>query len=277
MTRTTISSRLENLFGCKSDSARFTACLVATGHAHEHTCPRCGGTGIFGHYGVCFNCQAQPARMRSWRTPRLTKVLEAEVAKRWPLVSHLIGNGSTFSAIARESRAIERWARFGGPLTPAEWVEREGYRVATRLAEIAATAADDREYAEAAAARQAKQDAAYAKRDAEQGYGPVPVTDERVALVGTVVKTRTEPGYAYGEVTKALIAMEIDGAKFKLWGTLPAAIDDAQEGDRVSFTARIKASDKDANFGFWSRPTKATIDRPEPQAGDLAGLIIDPM
>jgi hypothetical protein len=198
MTRTTISSRLENLFGCKSDSARFTACLVATGHAYEHTCPRCGGTGIFGHYGVCFNCQAQPARMRSWRTPRLTKVLEAEVAKRWPLVSHLIGHGSTFQSIASDSRLIERWARFGGPLTQAEWVEREGHKVALRLAEIARDAADDREYREREAAKKAR-----------WNEGAVNIPGEyhgtRREITGEVVTLKEQhTGYGRGRLVQAV-------------------------------------------------------------------------
>jgi len=253
MTRTTISSRLENLFGCANDTARFTACLVATGHAHEHTCPRCGGTGIFGHYGVCFNCQGQPARMRSWRTPRLTRVLEAEVAKRWPLVKHLIGNGSTFSAIARESSLIERWARNGGPLTPAEWVEREGAKVADRLIEIARNAASDREYREREAAEKAR-----------WNEGAVNIPGEyhgtRREITGEVVTLKEQhTGYGYGSYStlKCLIKVTHGDGWFKLWGTVPSALENVERGSVISFAAKIEISADDEKFGFYSRPTKA--------------------
>lgn len=45
----------------------------------------------------------------------------------------------------------------------------------------------------------------------------------------------------------------------KLWGTLPTTLADAEEGDRVSFTANVMASEDDPVFGFFSRPRKGKI------------------
>jgi hypothetical protein len=191
--------------------------------------------------------------MRSWRTPRLTKVLEAEVAKRWPLVSHLIGHGSTFQSIASDSRLIERWARNGGPLTQAEWVEREGHKVALRLAEIARDAADDREYREREAAKKAR-----------WNEGAVNIPGEyhgtRREITGEVVTLKEQhTGYGYGSYStlKCLIKVTHEGGWFKLWGTVPSALENVERGSVITFTAKIEISADDQKFGFYSRPTKA--------------------
>jgi len=53
----------------------------------------------------------------------------------------------------------------------------------------------------------------------------------------------------------------------KLWGTLPTTLADAGEGDRVSFTANVVASDDDPVFGFFSRPRKGKIVDGQREAG----------
>lgn len=50
-----------------------------------------------------------------------------------------------------------------------------------------------------------------------------------------------------------------DDAGFQVYGTLPRAFDDVNCGDRVEFYATIKRSNRDAKFGFFSKPTKTNI------------------
>jgi hypothetical protein len=42
-----------------------------------------------------------------------------------------------------------------------------------------------------------------------------------------------------------------------VWGSAPKSLDDAERESRITFTATVTASDKDAKFGFFKRPTKA--------------------
>lgn len=55
---------------------------------------------------------------------------------------------------------------------------------------------------------------------------------------------------------KALIKT-VEG--WKVWGTLPAAIDDVERGTKVQFDAKVTPSDDDPKFGFFKRPTKAAL------------------
>lgn len=90
---------------------------------------------------------------------------------------------------------------------------------------------------------------------------PVPNDGQRIVVQGLALSTRREKGYTYNSyVTKALVLVtNAAGESFKLWGTLPGAIDHAQVGDVVKFAAKLARSDNDESFGFWSRPTKSEI------------------
>lgn len=63
-----------------------------------------------------------------------------------------------------------------------------------------------------------------------------------------------------GKVTRgrygATIKMLIDCGPYRLWGTLPRALENCEIGDRVTFKATLTPSE-DLGFGFFSRPTKA--------------------
>lgn len=109
--------------------------------------------------------------------------------------------------------------------TPAEWEVKKAARDAQRAAE-------------------------------ELAAEPVPRTDARLEITGTVLTTREQDGYMPGTtVTKILVRAE---AGFKVWGTLPRDLA-AKRGDVVAFCARVSPSDNDDKFGFFSRPTKARI------------------
>jgi len=77
----------------------------------------------------------------------------------------------------------------------------------------------------------------------------------KVKISGEILSTKVVDGY-YGLQTKMLVREDLG---FKVWGSLPAAIGSAKKGDRVTFTATVKPSDDDSKFGFFSRPTKASV------------------
>jgi len=87
---------------------------------------------------------------------------------------------------------------------------------------------------------------------------PIPelFSNTRATITGTVLSLK-DTYNDFGPVTKMLV---LDDHNFKVWGTCPRAIiDDVDRGSRVTFAAAIKISDDDESFGFFSRPTSATL------------------
>lgn len=85
-----------------------------------------------------------------------------------------------------------------------------------------------------------------------------PVIEGRIEVTGEVITTK-EQDTMYGLTVKMLVR---DDRGFKVWGTVPSALlGEGVKGKRVAFTATVKASDDDATFGFYSRPTKARLVR----------------
>jgi hypothetical protein len=100
--------------------------------------------------------------------------------------------------------------------------------------------------------RIAKRATVAAERAAATAYlSPVPVTEDRMEVVGVILSTRTDET-DYGPVKKCLVQHE---SGWKVWGTCVMG----DKGDTVAFTARVTRSDKDDKFGFYSRPTKPRI------------------
>jgi hypothetical protein len=96
-----------------------------------------------------------------------------------------------------------------------------------------------------------------AKRDAaaaEEAANAKPVPTGRIVVEGEVLTVKFQDN-DFGGSLKMLVA----GAGWKVWGTVPAAIDGVERGDRVRLTATVTASDDDENFGFYSRPSKAEV------------------
>lgn len=86
---------------------------------------------------------------------------------------------------------------------------------------------------------------------------PVPVTDERMTFKGTILGLKEVETYD-GYITNMVFQ---DDRGFKIYGTVPIAVWDLSENPRnlrIQFDARVKASDKDECFGFFSRPTKVS-------------------
>lgn len=103
---------------------------------------------------------------------------------------------------------------------------------------------------------------------AEQDSDAEDVVVGKVTITGTIISQKLQDGY-YGSTWKMLVR---DDRGFKVWGSIPSKFEamewdeDADEwvhalkGKRVAFTANVTASDKDSKFGFFKRPTKASME-----------------
>jgi hypothetical protein len=99
-----------------------------------------------------------------------------------------------------------------------------------------------------------------AQREAEAAAAkPLPAFEGRVTVVGKVLTTKVVES-PYGESIKMLV-QHADG--WKVWGSVPSnlPIDDIK-GSTVQFDASIQKSDQDDKFGFFKRPSKASILTP---------------
>lgn len=82
-----------------------------------------------------------------------------------------------------------------------------------------------------------------------------PIAEGWVTVEGEIVAIKSQPGYAYN-TTDLKMLVKTTG-NYKLWGTLPRALYDADKGSRVRFVAVVEA--KETDFGYFSRPSKAEV------------------
>lgn len=102
--------------------------------------------------------------------------------------------------------------------------------------------------------QQEQREAERAERDAAHEAGEN-APEGRVVITGTVLAFKRQESM-YGDVLKMLVQ---DDRGFRVWGSVPTSLDDAERESRITFTATVTASDRDAKFGFFKRPTKAAI------------------
>lgn len=131
-----------------------------------------------------------------------------------------------------------------------------------RAAQAAAWEANrvEREAAELAACL----DEAYAEQARRESRIAVPEGVQTVT--GTLVSIKSQEGY-YGRTTLKMLVEDERG--FKVWGTYPTAFyhdkEDADRGDRVTFTATLTRSDRDRDFGFFKAPKQAKVTERAPR------------
>lgn len=98
---------------------------------------------------------------------------------------------------------------------------------------------------EAAAAAKTIEEAEYAAAE--------PCPTGRTQIIGDILSTKVQQNF-YGSTLKMLVK---DDHGYKVWGSVPASLEQPQRGDRVTFFANLTPSDDDPKFGFFKRPTKA--------------------
>lgn len=90
-------------------------------------------------------------------------------------------------------------------------------------------------------------------------WGAVPEIAGRVEISGRIASLKLKDGL-YGSQWKMIVECELPGSGglVKLYGTCPAIlVGKVREGDRVAFTASVERGQRDAEFGFFSRGSKA--------------------
>jgi len=95
---------------------------------------------------------------------------------------------------------------------------------------------------------------AFAKDIANAVTG-TPVVEGRIEITGKIVSAK-EKYDRWGDYVAITVE---DDRGFKVFGRIPRAIDSAEVGDRVAFTATVTKSDRDATFGFFNRAAKAKV------------------
>lgn len=93
-----------------------------------------------------------------------------------------------------------------------------------------------------------------ARQTAYNAAADVPVSADRMLVEGEIVSSKWQDS-PYGRVQKMLV---VCNAGFKLWGSVPKGVQ-ADRGTKVRFLARVERSNNDPKFGFYSRPTSATV------------------
>jgi|TARA_Y100000296_G_scaffold33464_1_gene38739 hypothetical protein len=77
----------------------------------------------------------------------------------------------------------------------------------------------------------------------------------RYEITGEIVSIKQYGDEYYGDTWYKMLVKTDEG--YKYWGSLPAALNACERGDRVTFRGKVTRSDDDRLFGFYSRPTKA--------------------
>lgn len=102
-------------------------------------------------------------------------------------------------------------------------------------------------------------DAVWAAQRQAEHLAAESIVDGKQTITGTVITVKDQSS-DWGWSLKMLVK---DDRGFKVWGSVASSILEQCDssvhlkGKRVTFTATLKASDDDAKFGFFKRPTKA--------------------
>jgi len=206
-------------------------------------CVRCGGSGIYSHFhGDCWKCFGTGDRRTTQK--KIVTYAREEKAK----------------ITARESKM--RKARLE---KVANW--RGFLRQNPEMIEVFRTC-DHRIVRDLAGkvhrfGELSDKQIALAKKLASEAANPAPtgiVPDgDRTEVTGTVISTR-EVVSNYGVDYKMLIEVATEAGPIRLYGSIPKAILlDTEKGVTVTLTATLKRSEKDEGFGFFSRPSKASV------------------
>jgi hypothetical protein len=97
--------------------------------------------------------------------------------------------------------------------------------------------------------------AAIAAERAAEADAADPCPEGRIEITGEILVVKEQQGL-YGYTVKILVRAE---SGWKVWGSLPSAINEAKRGDTVTFTATVTPSNDDPKIGFFKRPAKAQV------------------
>ena len=255
---TEVNSKIETLEEKKNGT--FNATIVVSAH-----CKRCGGSGRLEAFsyidnGRCFTCDG--ANTKGWTKDVIFKVYTAERIAQ-------LDERREKKRAEKKALKIKTLKEDKGDLL-ARFEIVKGSLIA--LAERETKGDFFRSIVNAIQDEEALLDAltenrvlAYEKahdrhtKQQEEQQNAETIKEGRYLIEGEVVSTKTVETH-FGISLKMLVK---DGEGYKYWGTVPSSLI-VEKGDKVSFTAKVKASSDDKLFGFYSRPTKAqTIEKAE--------------
>lgn len=228
-------------------------------------CSRCGGQGggsQWSHTGyTCFRCRGagqEPNGYKTytypadWTEQAMTEHYEARQAK-------LNANRDARQARKATALAEAKAAFLAGHPALAELVERgsEDTFIKDILSKLALYGVLTERQVEAVLSADAR-NAERAAIKAQEAAEALPVPTGKVTITGEIVSVKWQES-VYGGSLKMLVK----GQGWKVWGSVPRSLDVAENtplpGRTVTFTATVEASEKDASFGFFKRPTKASV------------------
>lgn len=177
---------------------------------------------------------------------------------------------SALRPIDADDRIVTTAEHYARAVRAIEWVsattDESGYLANLRAVVLAGVTDSKRMGLLVSLARAYDKHLEHAERKAERereraNEVRVPCPIGRVTIIGKVVSTDAKDT-DYG--TRYVMTVR-DDRGFTVWGSQPSGLY-VNVGDRIEFTASVERSDRDECFGFYKRPTKASIIAESPNA-----------
>lgn len=211
----------------------------------EEVCWKCSGSGRIAYYGHveggrCFACGGTGDRRMVTVGTLITRAKRRDAA-----------DARKARKAAAERTELEAWKTANADLlaraeaVEADWFKSWKYAPNAEQVENLTNAVVEREARKAA--------------DEARKATATPVPTGKATVTGVVVSFKSEPNIfdpRGGYVSKMLVE---DGRGFRVYGTTPRALYDAEPGAMVTFNATLEPSKNDELFGFYKRPTKVTL------------------
>ena len=228
-------------------------------------CGRCGGDGNVGYTnvfgGVCFKCNGTKGEHITVKTARqrTRSAVNRRNRKERELIAKQEFHNKQVAAAEAKFPVLAGWFQAmsdGNAFLTDLWAKAFDYELS------------EKQIAAAAKVLQGDKDREAARAAEKAALSPV--VEGKGTITGTIVSVKFKDSQ-FGGAWKMIV---LDDRNFKVWGSVPAAIFDQQreeaaegenpfiehiKGRKVSFNATIEASEDDKTFGFFKRPTKATL------------------
>jgi len=239
---------------------------------HPSTLLEGSSTSIWGESGQCDHCGARiryVVVMKHEPTDSYMAIGEQCYAERFhgfdskvaKDIDRLRKRAAAGRALAKVRKAVDEWLEADPDnLKAVEYAEanREGNYFYTdllrKLKQYGPWSVGQRDAVLKGIVRDAERAAREAERETEV---KAPCPTGKVTVTGEVIKLDTQDGYLPGDIRYVMTVKDDTG--FLVWGTRPSALSRVEKGDRVTFSATVEQSDRDECFGFYKRPTKASV------------------
>lgn len=183
-----------------------------------------------------------------------------QLCERYPALAYATYSENVQFGLEHEARqlGLDRPGRFGEDhifASGLSWGFNTVWDIARKARRYGSVSERQAQLIERIVAEQEPKWQAYLAKLTEKAANPAgPAPTGRQAIEGTVLSVKVKET-DFGDVLKVTVKLD-NGSR--VYGTLPAAVSQAEKGDRIAFTASFSASDE-PDFAWFSRPTKATF------------------